>query len=96
MSWFGLWHGGSGYSYSDASHMERFRSLADVADALKSRFHGANWRQEFDYVARDPERVFTPGVDETSYIDLYRSADADLSCIERRAYFGPRGGVRFE
>ncbi|GAA3745223.1 hypothetical protein HDA32_005138 [Spinactinospora alkalitolerans] len=96
MAWYGIWHGWP-FSLSGTDDLERFGSLADVAEVLKSRCEsGAVWLQHFDYVSREPESVYTPAVTEESYIDLYRSADADLSCIERRAVFGPRGGVRFE
>ncbi|MDA2807171.1 hypothetical protein [Nocardiopsis suaedae] len=77
--------------------MERFPSLQAAKEALWSRtYEGYAWRQHFDFVFREPERVLTPAVTEESYIDLYRSPDADLSLIERRICFGPRGGTRVE
>ncbi|WP_152529439.1 hypothetical protein [Nocardiopsis chromatogenes] len=77
--------------------MERFPSLQAAKDALWSRtYMGYSQRQHFDYVFRRPERVLTPAVTEGSYIDLYRSPDADLSLIERRILFGLRGGIRIE
>ncbi|MDA0565170.1 hypothetical protein LG943_12710 [Streptomonospora sp. S1-112] len=101
-TWYGLWNGGSGYSPPASTDLERFRSLSDAADALRERYNGGSWRQRFNFVFRDPECVLTPGVDHESYIDLYRwPTDADLSLIDlsvidRRVVFGPRGGVRFE
>lgn len=97
MAWYGIWHGGASYAPSGLEHLECFGSLEDVADALRSRYiSGGSFLQYFCYVSREPEYVRTPAVTEESYIDLYRSVDPDLSCIERRAFFGPRGGVRFE
>ncbi|GAA1122411.1 hypothetical protein GCM10009605_62660 [Nocardiopsis composta] len=97
MAWYGLWYGGPGYSPSSQEDMEEFSSLQAAKEALRSRMRdGYSWRQEFRFVFRDPEKLLTPAVSEESYIDLYSVPDADLSCIERRILFGPRGGVLIE
>lgn len=97
MAWYGLWYGGPSFALSEREDMEEFSSLQAAKDALWARVNdGWSWPQEFRYVYREPETARVPGVTEESYIDLYSAPDADLSCIERRVFFGPRGGVRIE
>ncbi len=95
--WYGVWHGGSGYTLSDLeSDLEQFGSIQEAKDALSDRFRsGCSWRQTFRYVNRDPESVLTPAVDEDSCIHLYASPEC-LDYPDRCVYFGPRGGVRVE
>ncbi|MFL1427534.1 MULTISPECIES: hypothetical protein [unclassified Nocardiopsis] len=95
--WYGLWFGGCGYSPSDPlEDIEKFPTLNAARDALRDRFRdGASWRQEFEFVNRDPEKVFTPAVSEDSEILLFATPDGD-AYPDQRVYFGPLGGVRVE
>jgi hypothetical protein len=95
-AWYGIWHGGAGYSLTDPeSDMEKFGSIQEAKDALSERFHsGYALRQTFDYVNRETESVFTPAVSEESCIHLFTTPGVDYP--DRRVFFGPRGGVRVE
>lgn len=103
----GVWFGGSGYATSDENDVEEFTSLTDAKGALACRRRcGDTMRQRFAFIARDPEEVFTPGVDETSEIWIYFGTPLDvltyikvageLPYPDRRLFFGPRGGIRIE
>lgn len=95
--WYGLWYGGYRYAVSDpVEDIEKFPNLNAARDALRDRFRdGASWRQEFDFVNRAPESVFTPAVSENSEILLFATPDGD-AYPDRRVFFGPRGGVHIE
>lgn len=97
-TWYGLWYGGNGYALSDVElDMERFDSLQEAKDALNDRYHdGYSFRQPFDYVNREPEKVLTPAVGADSCIHLFATSDGDPALPDRHVYFGPQGGVRIE
>ncbi|MBN6050769.1 hypothetical protein JYK22_02390, partial [Nonomuraea sp. RK-328] len=94
--WFGLWHGGFGYSLAEDQDLERFASLEDAKRKLTERHRRGYWqRSHFDFVHREPAEVLTPCVSDDCEITLYRSRDGD-DWPDARVYLGPRGGVRFE
>jgi len=96
MKWYGLWHGGSGYSPPGDEDLEELTSLGHAKAELRSRWQrGDRERQDFRYACRDPDRVLTPCVGADCEILLYAAPD-DLSYPARRIYLGPRGGVRAE
>ncbi|GAA2324008.1 hypothetical protein GCM10010149_91680 [Nonomuraea roseoviolacea subsp. roseoviolacea] len=94
--WFGLWHGGSGYSLAEDHDLEQFSSLEDAKRKLTERHRrGYRQRSRFDFVHREPAEVLTPCVGDDCEITLYRSRDGG-GWPDARVYLGPRGGVRFE
>lgn len=101
---YAMWNGGNGYGPSDlVTDLEGFGSLADVRAALRSRRdRGYGWRQEFVFVNRDAEYVYTPCVEDDSSIWVWLVADEvdGVVCVpeypDRVVSFGPRGGVRVE
>lgn len=94
--WYGLWWGGTSYSAPEERDLEAFASLAEATEALRDRrYCGGSLRQEFRFLHREPQRVFTPVVSDETEILLYPSSD-DLSYPAKRVYIGPRGGARIE
>ena len=96
MRWYGLWHGGSGYTAPGDEDLELFTSLRQARARLISRHrYGYSQPQDFSYLARPAERVLTPCVGDDCEILLYPSS-AGLSYPARRVYLGPRGAARTE
>lgn len=98
-TWYGLWHGGSGYAPSDPTlDIERFDSLQHAQDALYDRCRsGGSYPEHFAFINREPETVLTPGVaEEQTEILLFGFPDCAEAYPDRRVFFGPRGGVRSE
>ncbi|WP_433347640.1 hypothetical protein ACQP25_30800 [Microtetraspora malaysiensis] len=94
--WFGLWHGGNGYSPPDPDDLEEFSSLADARAKLSKGHRCGYWRRSrFAFVAREPANVLTPCVSDDCEITLYGSREL-LDYPGRRIFFSPRGGVRIE
>lgn len=81
---YGLWHGGPGYSNADPkSDVERFDSVDAARNALSDRYTcGHTWKQDFDFVNRDRESVFTPAVSEEAEIVLYASLPEDENGVD--------------
>lgn len=98
---YGTWHGGNGYSQSHdwRDNLECWPDMASVKYSLQRRFNMGRDEMAFvtieddESLTRRVERYDTPGVDESSYIDLFdiKSGEPYL-----RLTLGPRGGVRSE
>jgi hypothetical protein len=74
-----------------------FTSLGHAKGALISRYRdGATRPQEFSFVRRGIERVFTPCVTEGTEIWIFGSPDGDFSYPDKRIFLGPRGASRPE
>ncbi|MCG5215499.1 hypothetical protein [Streptosporangium sp. KLBMP 9127] len=96
MRWYGLWHGGNGYSPPDPGDLEEFSSLADARTKLLDRYSHGYWhRSHFAFVEREPVTVLTPCVSADCEIVLYGSY-AVLDQPARRIFLGSRGGARAE
>lgn len=99
---YALWFGGSGYAPGDmVRDLESFPSLAAAKAALIDRErNGYSFRQNFEFVNKDPESVLCPCVDEGSSMWVWRGADEVDGITYVPDYpdnvveFGPRGGVR--
>ncbi len=95
-AWFGLWHGGNGYSPSQPEDLEEFSSLADARVKLAERHRYGYWRHSrFAFVDREPADVLTPCVGDDCEITLFGSREV-LDYPDRRVFLGPCGGVRVE
>lgn len=95
-AWYGLWHGGNGYSQPEPSDLEEFSSLADAHLKLVERHRHGHWRRSrFAFVNREPRDVLTPAVADDCEITLYCAPDA-LDFPARRVFIGPRGGACVE
>jgi hypothetical protein len=70
---FGVWYGGSSYSYPEIPQdVEQFDSLEEAKEALQSRYeNGYFWRQEFNYVNKPAASDLYPAVGTDSYMDIY-------------------------
>lgn len=94
--WFGLWHGGNGYSLPEPDDLEEFTGLADARRKLIKRHRFGYWsRSHFAFVEREPTKALTPCVGDDCEITLYGSRDG-LDCPAVRVFLGPRGGIRTE
>ena len=70
---YGLWHGGSSYSYGyPVQDVETFDTRDDALQALRDRRETGDWQQqEFRYVNRDAEFHYCPSVDDDSSMTLW-------------------------
>jgi hypothetical protein len=73
MTLYGLWHGGHGsYSEPNRDDLESFPDIEAARQALADRQDHGYWqRQDFAYVTREPESVFTPCVADESHMYLF-------------------------
>lgn len=95
--YYGMWHGGA--TYSQSYDREAFNSMAEVRAALRDRYE-SDGRYPMTVrptdghgLEKETQEMFMPGVDLTSYIDIFRKdvwEDQEMLC---RVEFGPRGGV---
>jgi len=76
---YALWHGGSSYAAGDpVANLESFPSLSAARDAMERRFQeGAFYTQNFEFVNREPERVFCPVVGEDSSMLVWMTAEVE-------------------
>ncbi len=82
-----LWHGGSSYSHGEARDVETFPTLDDAKDAMSSRQESGYWqKQDFRYVNRDWECVFTPNVEGDSAWFWFDNPTADGDWVNRDPY----------
>ena len=90
---FAQWHGGANYAPSSKEDREVFASLRAVKDALHDRRYSGHWTpQSFTTIDGATTTALTPCVDESSYFDVYATADSDD--MVGRIEWGPRDGIR--
>jgi len=98
---YALWFGGVGYAPGDmVEDLESFPSLAAAKAALSERYaRGYSFRQDFEFVNREPESVYCPCVEDDSRMWVWLAADEvdGVTYVpeypDRIIEFGPRGGV---
>lgn len=73
MTVYALWNGGPSYASAYMEEdVEKFESLADAVAAAQSRKDSGHWiPQDFNFVSREPQSSLTPGVSETSSMDIF-------------------------
>lgn len=65
------WYGGS--SYTPERMIEQFDSVADAAQAFRSRFYLGGKRPQRFHFKDGVKSVLTPAVDERTEMELYRN-----------------------
>jgi hypothetical protein len=98
MAVFALWHGGPSFSNGSIENgdLEKFRSIRDARTALAWRYESnGSMLCAFDYVDREPTKVYVPSVttDSTMDVYMYDPREACDPCPSLRLSFGPRGGI---
>jgi hypothetical protein len=74
--YYGTWRGGASYNSNGSYDLEEFEDLDAARAALHWRYvSNGHWPCQFDFVARPPESLLCPAVEEDSEIALYAAPD---------------------
>lgn len=82
MAVYGMFYGGTNYSFGDITNLEEFSSIQDAKDTLQYRYRGND--------------SYFPVVTETACMYVYLAKPTELDNPDRVYAIGPRGGIRRE
>ncbi len=94
MEVYALWHGGASYAHSTDQDVEKFPSIGAAVTALDDRHRlGYSFRQSFNFVNREPEHRYCPGVEDDSEMSIFLEDPTGYpdAYPDRLVRFGPHG-----
>lgn len=93
MTVYGLWWGGSSYSYPEMEDLESFKSINEAKLTLRDRYDSNGIRRvRFNYVDKEEDVTLVPAVDQLTTSIMLCGRDGGDPYLE--IVFGPRGGIK--